>query len=200
MDKNDQLVKGEIMVTEANFTNLSAYLTQLNNDRVIPPLEKWNPQHCGDMDLVIKANGEWWHEGQLIRRQKMIDLFSKVLWKENDEYYLKTPVEKIRIQVEDAPLLITQVDQVEIDDDLYLQCTTQNQDVFIVDAEHSIFMKEYEGEIRPYVHVRSGLNALIQRQAFYHLVNFGELDEQDQQATLSLSSGSYHFKLSIAME
>lgn len=188
------------MVIEANFTNLSAYLSQLNNDRVIPPLEKWNPQHCGEMDMVIKANGEWWHEGQLIRRQKMVDLFSKVLWLEDGAYYLKTPVEKIRIQVEDAPLLITQIDQVNVNGQTYLQCTTQNQDVFLIDNEHAVFMQRYQGEDRPYVHVRFGLNALIQRQAFYHLVSYGELVEDTDGATLVLKSGGDEFKLSIAME
>lgn len=188
------------MVDEANFSNLSTYLNSLNHDRIIPPLEKWNPQHCGDMDLVIKANGEWWHEGQMIRRQKMIDLFSKVLWKENNDYFLKTPVEKIRIQVEDAPLLITQIDQIDVDGQTYLQCTTQNQDIFLVDDEHPIFMSTYATETRPYVHVRFGLNALIQRQAFYHLVNYGELLEENQQTILKLSSGQTLLQLSITME
>ena len=188
------------MVNEANSFNLSQYLNTLNQDRVIPPLEKWNPAHCGDMDLVIKANGEWWHEGQLIRRQKMIDLFSKVLWKEEGSYYLKTPVEKIKIQVEDAPLLITSIDQVDVDGQIYLQCTTQNQDIFLIDEEHPVFMQDYQGESRPYVHVRFGLNALIQRQAFYHLVNYGELVEEAGNTTLRLYSGQSQFNLSIAME
>lgn len=188
------------MVDEANFSNLSTYLNSLNQDRVIPPLEKWNPQHCGDMDLVIKANGEWWHEGQPIRRQKMIDLFSKVLWKEEDDYFLKTPVEKIRIQVEDAPLLITQIDQIDVEGQMYLQCTTQNQDIFLIDDDHQIFMHTYATQIRPYVHVRFGLNALVQRQAFYHLVNYGELIEENQQTILKLSSGKTIIQLSIAME
>lgn len=188
------------MVNEANFTNLSAYLNTLNNDRVIPPLEKWNPKYCGEMDLVIKANGEWWHEGQLIRRQKMIDLFSKVLWKEGDEYFLKTPVEKIAIQVEDAPLLITEIDQIEIEGKTHLQCTTQNQDVFLVDDQHTIFMQAYQGEVRPYVHVRFGLNALIQRQAFYHLINYGELVEEKGHTLLKLISGDCTINLSITME
>ena len=188
------------MVEEANFSHLSEYLKQLNHDRVIPPLEKWNPSHCGEMDMVIKANGEWWHEGQQIRRQKMIDLFSKVLWKEDGDYYLKTPVEKIKIQVEDEPLLITQIDVIQVEGVNYLQCTTQNQDVVLVDQEHPIFMKTYQGETRPYFHVRFGLNALIQRQAFYHLVSYGELTEENGQAILRLTSGQTSFHLSIAME
>ncbi len=66
------------------------------------------------MDLLVKANGEWWHEGQLIKRQALVDLFSSVLWKEEGKFYLKTPVEQIEIQVEDEPLFINQVDVVEI--------------------------------------------------------------------------------------
>ncbi|PWF32962.1 DUF1285 domain-containing protein, partial [Yersinia pestis] len=103
------------------------------------------------------------HEGQLIKRQPMIDLFATVLWKENDKFYLKTPVEMIEIEVEDEPLFVNQVDQVEINGRIYLQLGTTTQDLIVVDAEHPIFMREYKGELRPYVHVRFGINALIQR-------------------------------------
>lgn len=174
------------------FGSITQYvsLEDASQTRVIPPLAQWNPQHCGKMDLVIKANGEWWHEGSLIKRQRMLDLFSKVLWPEAGKYYLKTPVEKIEITVEDVPLLVNQVDQIQIDGQVYLQLTTTNQDVVIIDAEHPIFMREYQGEMRPYVHVRFGLNALIQRQAFYHLLNFGELTETPNgDAQLRLQSG-----------
>ncbi|MFI8040485.1 DUF1285 domain-containing protein, partial [Acinetobacter baumannii] len=91
------------------------------------------------------ANGEWWHEGQLIKRQALLDLFTKVLWKEEGKFYLKTPVEQIEIEVEDEPLLVNQVDQIEISGDEFLQLTTTNQDVILVDAEHPIFMREYAG-------------------------------------------------------
>lgn len=188
------------MVDEANSLNLSAYLKTLNHDRVIPPLEKWHPTYCGEMDLIIKANGEWWHEGQLIRRQKMIDLFSKILCKEGEDFYLKTPAEKIKIKVEDAPLLIVDIHKLEIEGLSYLQCTTQNQDIFFIDEDHSVFMRSYQGQVRPYVHVRAGLDALIQRQAFYHLVEYCELQQENQYTTLRLISGQAHFNLSIAME
>ncbi|SLA54638.1 Uncharacterized protein conserved in bacteria [Mycobacteroides abscessus subsp. abscessus] len=141
------------------------------------------------MDLLVKANGEWWHEGQLIKRQALVDLFSSVLWKEQGKFYLKTPVEQIEIQVEDEPLFINQVDMVEIGQ--------QNQDIVIVDAKHPIFMREYAGELRPYVHVRFGINALIQRAAFLHLVELGELSDNAQGETiLSLKSGDLHLHLS----
>jgi hypothetical protein len=191
---------GKIMLSDdKNLMDIAQYLkgVQQSHQRVIPPLAQWHPKHCGKMDLKIKANGEWWHEGQLIKRAALLDLFSKVLWKENEKFYLKTPVEQIEIEVEDEPLLINQADQVEIDGKTYLQLTTTNQDVVIVDTEHPIFMREYAGELRPYVHVRFGMNALIQRQSFYHLINYGILSENAQgAAVLSLKSGDLVLHLS----
>ena len=153
------------------------------------------------MDLKVKANGEWWHEGQLIKRQALIDLFSSVLWKEQGKFYLKTPVEQIEIEVEDEPLSVNQVGRVEIDGKNYIQLSTTTQDIVIVDAEHSIFMRDYvthDGsvELRPYVHVRFGINALIQRAAFFHLIEMGQLLENEQGDTiLSLQSGDFYLQL-----
>ena len=99
---------------DKNLMSIAQYVkdVQQSHKRSIPPLDQWHPKHCGKMDLKIKANGEWWHEGQLVKRQALLDLFSKVLWKEDGKFYLKTPVEQIEIEVEDEPLLINQVDQV----------------------------------------------------------------------------------------
>ncbi|MDG3555137.1 DUF1285 domain-containing protein [Acinetobacter bereziniae] len=181
-----------------NLMSITQYLkgVQAGHKRSIPPLEQWQPKHCGKMDLKVKANGEWWHEGQLIKRQALLDLFTKVLWKEQGKFYLKTPVEQIEIEVEDEPLLVNQVDQVEIDGQTYLQVTTTNQDICLVDKEHAIFMREYQGELRPYVHIRFGINALIQRNAFFHLIEYGTLLENEQGDTiLSLQSGDLHLQL-----
>ncbi|BCX75643.1 MULTISPECIES: DUF1285 domain-containing protein [Acinetobacter] len=181
-----------------NLMSIAQYLkgVQAGHKRSIPPLEQWQPKHCGKMDLKVKANGEWWHEGQLIKRQALLDLFTKVLWKEQGKFYLKTPVEQIEIEVEDEPLLVNQVDQVEIDGQTYLQVTTTNQDICLVDKEHAIFMREYQGELRPYVHIRFGINALIQRNAFFHLIEYGSLLENEQGDTiLSLQSGDLHLQL-----
>jgi hypothetical protein len=192
--------QGKIMFSDdKNLMNISQYLkdVQQSHKRSIPPLDQWHPKHCGKMDLKVKANGEWWHEGQLIKRQALLDLFTKVLWKEEGKFYLKTPVEQIEIEVEDEPLLINHVDQIEIDGKSYLQVSTTNQDVVIVDETHPIFMREYAGELRPYVHIRFGINALIHRQSFYHLVNYGSLSENAQgEAVLTLKSGDLVLHLS----
>ncbi|WP_179996340.1 DUF1285 domain-containing protein [Acinetobacter sp. YH16051] len=202
MKHDDNSIKPTENVATAdnkNLMHIAQYIKtgQSGHKRSIPPLEQWHPKHCGAMDLLVKANGEWWHEGQLIKRQALIDLFSSVLWKEQDKFYLKTPVEQIEIQVEDEPLFINQVDVVEIGQQNYIQLITTHQDIVIVDAEHPIFMREYAGELRPYVHVRFGINALIQRAAFLHLVELGELSENAQGETiLSLKSGDLHLHLS----
>ena len=203
MDKPENLInptkKVAIPEDDKNLDSLSQYLNtvQASHKRSIPPLEKWQPKHCGRMDLKVLANGEWWHEGQLIKRQKLVDLFSTVLWKENDTFYLKTPVEQIEIEVEDEPLFVNLVDQVDIENKTYIQLTTTTQDIIIVDATHPIFMREFKGELRPYVHVRFGINAVIQRAAFLHLVNLGELQEDTAgQTYLSLKSGDLDLQLS----
>ena len=183
---------------DKNLISIAQYLkdAQLGHKRSIPPLAQWQPKHCGKMDLTVKANGEWWHEGQLIKRQALLELFTKVLWKEEGKFYLKTPVEQIEINVEDEPLLVNQVDQIEIAGKNYLQLSTPQQDVIIIDAEHPIFMREYAGELRPYVHVRFGINALIQRHAFFHLIEYGELLENAQgESVLSLQSGDFNLQL-----
>ena len=202
MKHDDNSIKPTENVATAdnkNLMHIAQYIKtgQSGHKRSIPPLEQWHPKHCGTMDLLVKANGEWWHEGQLIKRQALVDLFSSVLWKEQDKFYLKTPAEQIEIQVEDEPLFINQVDRVEIGQQNYIQLTTTHQDIVIVDEEHPIFMREYAGELRPYVHVRFGINALIQRAAFLHLVELGELSENAQGETiLSLKSGDLHLHLS----
>ena len=152
-----------------NLMSIAQYLkdVQAGHKRSIPPLEQWQPKHCGKMDLIVKANGEWWHEGQLIKRQALLDLFTKVLWKEDGKFYLKTPVEQIEIQVEDEPLLVNQVDQVNLDGQVYLQVTTTNQDITLIDPEHPIFMREYQGELRPYVHIRFGDKCLDSTFCFF---------------------------------
>ena len=196
---NSTSVKQNTLVPDdKNLNNIAQYLkdVQPSHKRSIPPLEQWHPKHCGRMDLKVKANGEWWHEGQLIKRQRMIDLFSTVLWKEAGKFYLKTPVEQIEIEVEDEPLMVNQVDQVEIDGQSFIQLTTTNQDIVIVDEDHPIFMREYQGELRPYVHVRFGINALIQRASFFHLVEMGDLIENEQgESILSLKSGNLDLHL-----
>ena len=194
--------------------------------RAIPPLEKWHPEQIADMDLIIKANGEWWHEGGHMTRESLVSLFATILWKEENngtvEYFLKTPVQKLRIQVEDVPLLINDVGIVNEDDNSWLEFTTTTGDVVRLDDEHPIRLNSYiadgnsdansvdsvnrheennhsqtDAQIRPYMEVRNGLTALISRNVFYHLTDIGELTERDGETILTLQSGGKFYQLSM---
>ena len=201
-----------------NMDSLSQYLKSTVGKRVgraIPPLDKWHPKDVADMDLVIKANGEWWHEGGQMTRESLVSLFATILWKEDNngiiEYFLKTPVQKIRIQVEDAPLLINDVGIVNEGNNRWLEFTTTTGDVVRLDDEHTITLKAYnptgndtidqqtamDMQVRPYMPVRNGLDALIGRNTFYHLTEIGELTEQNGETILTLQSGGKFYELSM---
>lgn len=197
--------------------------------RAIPPLENWHPEQVTDMDLTIKANGEWWHEGGHMTRQSLVSLFATILWKEENngavEYFLKTPVQKLRIHVEDAPLLINDVGIVEEQGESWLEFTTTTGDVVRLDDEHPISLRAYtmkdsddnshsdksknkednkstesSTQIRPYMMVRNGLEALIGRNAFYHLTEIGELTEREGETILTLQSGDNAYTLSMPLD
>ncbi|WP_058369558.1 MULTISPECIES: DUF1285 domain-containing protein [unclassified Psychrobacter] len=194
-----------------NLDSLSQYLkssASTRQGRSIPPLEKWQPEQTIDMDLVIKANGEWWHEGGVVTRQSLVSLFATILWKEENngatEYFLKTPVQKLRIQVEDVPLLINDVGIVTEEGVSWLEFTTMTGDVVRLDNEHPIELRSYkpttkdsvaEEQVRPYMLVRNGLTALIGRNTFYHLTEIGQLKEQNDEIILTLESGGQSYQL-----
>ena len=229
--KNGAKVSNDVSSDLNNMDALSLYLKSTagsRKGRAIPPLENWHPDNVADMDLVIKANGEWWHEGGEMTRESLVSLFATILWKEENngvtEYFLKTPVQKIRIQVEDAPLLINDVGIVNENNESWLEFTTTTGDVVRLDDEHQITLKAYnakdgnaidntmadvevetesyqgktsETQIRPYMPVRNGLIALIGRNTFYHLTEIGELKEQDGEVILTLQSGGNSYQLSM---
>ena len=103
----------------------------------LPPVDKWNPDFCGDMELVIKHDGSWFYMGTPIGRKALVKLFASVLKKEGEAYFLVTPVEKLGITVEDVPYVITQWEQ---QDDL-LVFTTQTEEQIIVSAENPVELK-----------------------------------------------------------
>jgi hypothetical protein len=135
--------------------------------RGLPPVHLWHPDHVGDIDIVIRSNGEWVHEGARIGREPLVRLFSTVLRKDPDGFCLVTPVEKLRITVEDAPFVATAVER----RGEALVFTTNVGDEVEAGTEHPIRVERDPGtgEPRPYVHVRAGLEALIARPVFYEL-------------------------------
>lgn len=228
-DKDSLKVTNDKVSAPNGMDALSQYFKSapsIREGRAIPPLENWHPEQVTDMDLTIKANGEWWHEGGHMTRQSLVSLFATILWKEENngavEYFLKTPVQKLRIHVEDAPLLINAVGIVEEQGESWLEFTTTTGDVVRLDDEHPISLRAYtmkdsddnshsdksknkednkstesSTQIRPYMMVRNGLEALIGRNAFYHLTEIGELTEREGETILTLQSGDNAYTLSM---
>ncbi|MEL0637258.1 DUF1285 domain-containing protein [Marinomonas sp. TI.3.20] len=136
----------------------------------LPPVHKWTPDFCGDMDMVVKANGDWIHDGDKIKRANMVTMFSHILWFENAEYFLVTPVEKVRIQVEDAPFLVTKWRKIETESGPAIEFTTLTEDVKILGVDCDLWMAGKSHSERPYISMRYGMKAMIHRNVFYQLV------------------------------
>jgi hypothetical protein len=154
--------------------------------RGLPPVHLWHPEHCGSIDIVIKKNGLWFHEGTPIGREALVRLFSTVLRKDPDGYVLVTPVEKLSITVEDAPFVAIRVDRKGD----ALVFTTNVGDEVVAGREDPIRveMDPETGEPRPYVHVRRGLEALISRPVFYELAEMAQQRETDDGPMMCVSS------------
>ena len=139
-----------------------------------PPVHLWNPPHSGEIDIVIRSDGAWVHEGAIISREALVRLFSTVLRKDPDGYWLVTPVEKMKITVQDAPFVAVAMERAGE----ALRFTTNVGDEVEAGPENPIRVEvdARTGEPRPYVHVRRGLEALINRPVFYQLVEMAEAD------------------------
>ena len=161
-------------------------------EKRLPPVETWNPTHCGDAGFEILRDGTWLHEGTRITRESLVSLFASILRKDEDgQTYLVTPVEKIRVQVADAPFLAVRVDRHGAGPDQTLVFTTNVGDVVTCGPANPLRMA-YDGEEpRPYVLVRGRLEARILRAPFYELVEWGEVRE----GKLGVWSGGVWFDL-----
>lgn len=151
-------------------------------ERGIPPVERWNPDFCGDLDMEIRADGTWYYMGTLIGRPQLVRLFSTVLRKDEDgKTYLVTPVEKVGIRVEDAHFIAVEMQVLGEGDARKLIFRTNVGDVVEVDEARPLrFVVEAEsGGLKPYINVRGRLEALVARSVMYELVALGEDVEVD---------------------
>ncbi|MGN6148496.1 MAG: DUF1285 domain-containing protein [Rhizomicrobium sp.] len=165
--------------------------------RGLPPVEKWHPAHCGDIDIRIARDGTWFHEGTPVGRRELVRLFSTILRKDGDDYVLVTPAEKMRIKVEDAPFLAVLLDAQGEGKNQKLIFTTNVGDETVAGKENPIRV-EIDPQTRepsPYVHVRRGLEAKISRPVFYKLVDLAVPGEGEYAGKLVLWSEGVPFPL-----
>ena len=143
-------------------------------DRNLPPVERWQPVHCGAIDIRIAANGDWYHDGELVKRFALAKLFATLLRRDGDAYYLVTPAEKLRIQVDDAPFVATAMETLGEGRERRIVFSTNVGDAVLADAAHPLVVEDRGDEPRPYIEVRRGLRALLARAVFYRLVDLAE--------------------------
>ncbi len=168
-----------------------AEIVQLAQDRKLPPVAQWNPDHCGDSEMRIARDGTWFHQGSPIGRQAMVRLFSTILRREADgSFVLVTPVEKLAIAVEDAPFVAVEVKVEGEGRDRALAFRLNTGDIVAADADHPIRIAVRADGPHPYLHVRGGLDALIVRSVYYELANLA-LDGEGDESPGVWSRGSF---------
>ena len=177
-----------------DLNQLSAFLAA--EPAALRPLEAWNPPDCGMMDLTIKADGTWIHAGSAITRAPLVKLFASILWHEEGRYFLKTPVEKIGITVEDLPFLAVEMQIIPQDGQDQLIFRTNVDDVIVAGEDHPlVFTRQADGQMRPALHVRRNLYARLSRPLYYDLVEMGQTQSLDGTDWFGVSSGTHFFPM-----
>ncbi len=162
----------------------------------LPPVNQWHPQAVGAVDIFIARNGQWFYNGSPMEREALVRLFSTVLRKDEDGcHYLVTPVEKMKIQVEDVPFvaLTLRVDGHGREQQLYLLTGVGDEVLLGPDHPLRVELDPASQEPAPYVLVRGRLEALVSRSVYYQLADLVEPMEQDGQTLLGVwSAGQFH--------
>ncbi|MEZ5873157.1 MAG: DUF1285 domain-containing protein [Nitratireductor sp.] len=157
----------------------------------LPPVERWHPDFCGDLDIVIKRDGTWFYLGTPIGRMPLVKLFSTVLRKDEDgRTYLVTPVEKIGITVEDAPFIAVEMNADNRNGEQVLTFRTNVGDVIEAGPDNPIRYEIADNNdgVKPYLLVRGRLEALLARPVMYELISHGEEIDVDGRLMFALRS------------
>lgn len=189
---NDKAADNEGLTAAKDAGGLEALISRAARaGKGLPPVERWNPDFCGDLDMEIKRDGTWFYLGTPIGRMPLVQLFSTVLRKDADgKTYLVTPVEKVGIRIEDAPFVAVEMNVSGSGDGQTITFRTNVGDVVEAGPEHPLrFVDEDEtGGLKPYLLVRGRLEALVARPVMYELVNFGEEIEIDGRLMFAVRS------------
>jgi hypothetical protein len=181
-------------------SRLDSLAATVEKGRGPAPVHLWNPPFCGNLDLRIAVDGSWHYLGSPIGRPALVRLFASVLKREGDRYFLVTPVEKVGITVEDAPLLAVELAVEGKGKDRVLRFRTNVDDVVQCDAQHPLRFEPEPGTggMKPYLHVRRDLWAKVTRALYYDLVALGETREIEGQNLFGVASAGSFFAIAPA--
>jgi uncharacterized protein len=187
---------------QADFETITGALTRAAAAKAIPPVERWDPPFCGDLDMRIAADGTWFYLKTPIGRPALVKLFASVLKREGDKYFLVTPVEKCGIQVEDAPFLAVELDVAPAPSGRVLNFRTNVDDWVACGPRHPLRFEPEAGTggLKPYLHVRRDLWAKVTRALFFDLVALGEEREVEGRAMFGVVSMGTFFPMAGADE
>lgn len=161
----------------------------------LPPVEQWKPEFCGEIDILIKANGDWLHNGSPITRKRLSVLFSRVLIKQGDQFFLITPVEKLAIQVEWQPFVIVDFEIYQKSgQDCFLMLDNCNNKIRLNHTQQLQFSL-FGGQSLPIINVRRNLYASFSRSCYYRLIEQATMVKHQQQEQLQISSAGIDFCL-----
>jgi uncharacterized protein len=165
-----------------------------------PPVERWNPPFCGDLDMRIAADGTWFYMKTPIGRPALVKLFASVLKREGDGYFLVTPVEKCGITVDDAPFLAVELNVENDAEGRVLHFRTNVDDWVKCGPQHALRFEPEAGTggLKPYLHVRRDLWAKVTRALFFDLVEIGEEREVEGKAMFGVASMGVFFAMAPA--
>ncbi|CAI3806054.1 DUF1285 domain-containing protein [Rheinheimera sp. MM224] len=162
----------------------------------LAPVELWDPAFCGDIPIRIDRHGDWYYLDSKIQRPQLVQLFASVLTRQQQEYFLLTPVEKVRIQVEDAAFVIVAIEQQRSDAGPVLIATTNLSEQVLIDTEYPLFLQaQPDGQLLPYLQLWRGLTAKFSRAVYYQLVDLAFPVQVDGKNRLQISSAGVHFEL-----
>jgi hypothetical protein len=184
------------------FSSVDKQMTADKNlvDKKQPPVDLWAKQfqgYCGDINIYIDAQGNWFHEGVVINRQALIKLFASILWHDNsdglNQYFLITPAEKLKIKVADTPFVAVLSER----QGMQLQVKTNLDEAIVIGAQHPVELRMYKGQRIPYVCIRYDLWARVGRTVYEQWLNTAierqGVNDTNESKTLTLTSGDYLF-------
>ncbi|MDR0210676.1 MAG: DUF1285 domain-containing protein [Pseudomonas putida] len=172
-------------------------LAQIPKEKGLPPVHLWNPDFCGEIDMRIARDGTWYYLGTPIGRKPMVRLFSTIIRRDGDDYFLVTPVEKVGIRVDDAPFVAVTLDVEGSGEHQVLRFTSNVDDQVAAGRDHPLRVEidPRTQEPSPYVLMRSNLEALIHRNVFYQLVELAVPREIDGHTWLGVWSGGEFYPI-----
>lgn len=173
-------------MTNTSDKDLFKLLGKFEQQQKMPPIESWNPTREGEIDILINSKGEWFHEGGYFERQDLARLFASILRREGDDYFLVTPADKLKIQVEDVPFSVVLMNNT----DDQISVITSLGDEVKVSSEHPLEFRQ-SADLIPYVMIRNNLWAKFNQSSYYQLMDLAE----ETAAGYVIRSGDYEITI-----